>query len=119
MLSKKKKLGILSIGLIAFAVAVMAAYSVYSNVAGVTLNYQVALTIPSVSGSTITLQAAVTNNGNPVGSGMTVHFWLSNVNGDLGDYLGYAYTDGNGNAWMTYNANNNGDWYFRARVDVP
>jgi uncharacterized membrane protein YeaQ/YmgE (transglycosylase-associated protein family) len=115
----RKKMGILSLGLITLVGAVMAAYSVYSNVAGVTLNYQVTLTIPSVEGSVIHLQAAVTYNGNPVGANWMVHFWRTDSGGTPIEYLGYSYTDGNGNAWKDYSAGSNGDYYFIARVDVP
>lgn len=112
---KSSMIAIAVIAMVCVGVA-YAAYSVYSPVAGITVDNQVAITSLTNSGSTITMWATVT----PAASGITVHFWRCDSGGTPLDYLGSATTDGNGNAGpITYTAGANGNYYFNARADIP
>ena len=113
-MNKKSVVAIILAMLVCVGVA-YAAYSVYSPVAGITVDNQVAITSLTNSGSTITIIATVT----PAASGITVHFWRCDSGGTPLEYLGSAPTDGSGNAPMTYTATANGDYYFKARADIP
>lgn len=120
MMKMSRKSGIVAIALIALMCVgvAYAAYYVYSDVVGITLSYQVTLTILSHDGSTIHLKATVTDNS-VAANGMTVHFWRTDSGGSEIEYLGSDTTDVPGIALKDYAATGNGDYYFRARLDVP
>lgn len=107
--------------LLCIAAASLAAYSyiwVASNRVHVDIQYAVNLST-SVSDSSITLNAAVTNNGVPVRAGIVVDFYYS-VNGGV-DWVYFAtqLTNAGGAAQAIYTATVNGGYDFKAVVTVP
>jgi len=102
--------------------AAYAAYTIYSSVVGVTLNYDVAITGISYSGSTISVTVNVWdyNKGIAV-PGAYVYLWEANNVGMSGEtkYGSYGPTDGSGNIVITYTGTANAAYYFQAEYDVP
>lgn len=97
------------------------AYSMFwvtSNTVHVDSQYNVVLS-SSVSFSTVTLNAAVTNNGAPVGSGITVDFYYSTNGGVDWTYFNTGFTDAGGVAHAVYTVIANGGYDFRAVVTIP
>lgn len=78
--------------------------------------YQVDLT-HSVADSNVTLDVAVSNNGNPVGAGYVVDFYYS-VYGSEWTHFDTQTTDASGLAQSTYAITANGSYDFRAVVTI-
>ena len=106
----------LAIILVGISVA-YAAFTVYSNVKYVKMDYAVSLDA-SQSGSVVTLTAHLTDRGNPV-SGKTVYFYTCDSGGGNRALIGSDDTDGGGDAVLAYSVTANGDYYFIAGYDVP
>ncbi len=99
----------------------LAAYGyifVTSNSVRVEMQYGVTLSTVSVVDSTVTLNAAVTNNGSPVRAGINVDFYYS-LNGGDWTYFASDLTDTGGVAQAIYNVTIPGGYDFRAIVTVP
>ena len=99
----------------------LAAYGmiwVPSNVAHVDMQYEVNLSVLSVVGSEITLNAAVANNGNPVGAGIGVDFYYSLDGGDW-TYFATQSTDAGGVAQAQYTVTVIGGYDFQATAVIP
>ena len=118
--SKKKVLRVVL--LVCFAgvlsAATYGAIFIASNQIHVDVLYAVDLS-HTVADSDVTLDAAVTNDGIPVGAGYTVDFYVSADGG-----IGWAHfdsqpTDVNGVATTTYTATTNGGYDFKAIATVP
>jgi hypothetical protein len=88
-----------------------------SAVVHVDMQYSVVLS-NSVADSAVTLNAAVTNNGNPVRAGINVDFYYS-LNGGAWTYIDSQLTDAVGVAHATYLVMVNGGYDFKAIVTVP
>lgn len=88
-----------------------------SNVVHVDMQYAVVLS-NSVADSTVTLNAAVTNSGNPVRAGINVDFYYALNGGDY-TYFTSQLTDAGGVAQAIYTGTVNGGYDFRAIVTVP
>ena len=97
--------------------AVYGMFWVTSNVVHVDVQYTVVLS-SSVSNSDITLNAAVTNNGSPVGAGINVDFYYS-LNGDPWTHFATQPTDAGGVAQAIYAVTGNGGYDFNAIATVP
>lgn len=89
-----------------------------SNVVRVDVQYAVELSILSVEDSQITLNAAVTNNGDAVRAGITVDFYCS-VDGGYWTFFATSFTDAGGNAQAIYTVFYNGAYDFQAIVTIP
>lgn len=121
MLKTSRKPLLVAVLLLCIAAGGFAAYSylfVTSNVVHVDVQYVAALTA-SVTGSTITLDAAVTNNAVPVGAGLNVDFYYSIDAGVTWTYFASQLTDSGGMAQAIYTVTVNGAYDFRAVVTVP
>ena len=88
-----------------------------SNVVHVDMQYTVVLS-SSVADATVTLNAAVTNNGYPVRAGINVDFYYS-LNGVDYTLFTSQLTDTDGVAQAIYPAAFNGGYDFKAIVTVP
>ena len=89
-----------------------------SNQVHVDIQYEVDLSV-IVTDSEIDLEAAVSNNGSPVGSGFIVDFYVSADGGVGWAHFDSQSTDGSGVASTTYTATTNGAYDFKAIVTVP
>ena len=89
-----------------------------SNSVHVDIQYSNALSY-SVTDSTVTLTAAVTNNGNPVAAGYNVDFYVSADGGTMWSNFASQSTDSGGVAQATYTAMTNGGYDFYATATVP
>ena len=89
-----------------------------SNSVHVDIQYSVTLS-NSVIDSEITLNAAVSNNGSPVGAGYNVDFSYSVDGGTNWIWFDYQPTDTAGVAQTIYTATTNGGYDFQAIVTVP
>ena len=121
MLKTSRKSLLVAVLLLCIAASGLVAYSylfVTSNVEHVDMQYAAALS-SSVTDSTVTLDAAVTNNGSPVRAGITVDFYLSIDGGANWTPLGSQQTDSGGIARAVYAATYNGGYDFKAVVTVP
>jgi hypothetical protein len=97
-----------------------AAFWVTSDPVHVSVNYAVVLS-SSVVDSSVTLNAAVTNNNNPVEAGIGVDFYYS-LNGGPWTYFATYQTGNNGVAGVAqaiYTATANGGYDFEAIVSIP
>jgi hypothetical protein len=106
--------------LLCIAGASSAAYCylfVTSNTKHVDMQYKVDLST-SVTDSSITLNAAVTNNGILARAGITVDFYYS-LGGGPWTYFATQLTDAAGLAQATYTATTNGGYDFEAIITVP
>ena len=83
----------------------------------VDMQYAVSLEA-SVAGSQVTLTATVTNNGLPAGAGIQVDFFDSVDEGTTYYDFAYAYTDANGVAQVTFVAEYNGSFDFKAIATI-
>jgi hypothetical protein len=90
-----------------------------SNQVSVSIQYAVQLLPPSVSDRSITLNAAVTNNGVPARDGLAVDFYYSIDGGVNWTYFATQFTDTGGVAQAVYTAPYNGVYDFKAVVTVP
>jgi hypothetical protein len=88
-----------------------------SNSVHVDVQYEVDLT-HSVVDSEVTLNAAVSNNGNPVGAGYAVDFYYS-VDGSEWTYFDTQITGDLGLVQSTYVLTTNGGYDFQAIVTIP
>jgi hypothetical protein len=89
-----------------------------SNSVHVDIQYSNALSM-SVTDSTVTLTATVTNNGNPVGAGYNVDFYISADGGAVWYNFASQLTDSSGIAQVVYTATTNGGYDFYATATVP
>lgn len=92
-------------------------FFVESNQVHVDMHYETVLSV-SVVDSTVTLDAAVTNNGNPVRAGINVDFYVSYEGGGYG-WFANQLTDANGVAQAIYTAAGVGGYDFKATATVP
>lgn len=83
----------------------------------VDVEYQVDLT-HTVQDTLVTLDATVSNNGNPVGANYAVDFYYS-VYGSEWTYFDTQYTDASGHVQSTYSITANGSYDFRAIATIP
>jgi len=90
---------------------------VASNSVHVDVQYEVGLT-HSIMDSEVTLNAAVSNNGNPVGAGYTVDFYYS-VDGSEWTYFDTQITDDLGLVQSIFVITTNGSYDFRAIITIP
>ena len=90
---------------------------VESNSVHVDVQYEVDLTY-SVVDSEVTLNAAVSNNGSPVGAGYAVDFYYS-VDGSEWTYFDTQITGDLGLVQSTYILATNGGYDFQAIVTIP
>jgi hypothetical protein len=90
---------------------------VESNSVHVDVQYEVDLTY-SVEDSEVTLNAAVYNNGSPVGAGYAVDFYYS-VDGSEWTYFDTQITGDLGLVQSTYILTTNGGYDFQAIVTIP
>jgi len=88
-----------------------------SDLVHVEMQYAVALSV-SVVDSSVTLDAAVTNNGSPVREGLSVDFYCSYNNGGFAWFANQP-TDVDGVAHTTFTTTINGGYDFKAYVNVP
>jgi hypothetical protein len=88
-----------------------------SNSVHVDVQYEVDLTY-SVVDSEVTLNAAVSNIGSPVGAGYTVDFYCS-IDGSEWTYFDTQITDDLGFVQSTYVLTTNGGYDFQAIVTIP
>lgn len=98
--------------------ATYGAIFITSNQVRVDVQYFVDLSI-TVEDSEITLAATVTNNGNPVGSGYVVDFYVSADDGAIWVHFDSQITNGQGIAQTTYITTSNGGYDFKAIATVP
>jgi hypothetical protein len=91
---------------------------VSSNWVHVDIQYSNVLSM-SVTDSAVTLTATVTNNGNAVGAGYNVDFYISTDGGTTWGYFATELTDSSGIAQVVYTAISNGGYDFSATVTVP
>lgn len=120
MLKTSRRPLLVAVLLLCIAASGLVAYSylfVASNLAHVDMQYAATLTT-SVTDSTVTLNAAVKNNGSPVRAGMTVDFYCS-VDGGPSTYFATSLTDTGGVAQTTYAATYNRGYDFQAIVTIP
>lgn len=89
-----------------------------SNQVRVDIQYAATLEY-SVADSTVTLTAAVTNNGISVGVGYNVDFYVSVDGGTTWSNFASQPTDNTGVAQAVYTAMTNGGYDFYATVTVP
>jgi hypothetical protein len=89
-----------------------------SNSVHVDIQYSNALSY-SVTDSAVTLTATVTNNGNPVGAGYNVDFYVSADGGTIWANFASQSTDSAGIAQVVYTATTNGGYDFYATATVP
>ena len=89
-----------------------------SNSVHVDIQYSVTLS-NSVVDSEITLNAEVSNNGNPVEAGYNVDFYYSVDGGTTWVYIDSQLTDRFGVAQAIFEATTNGGYDFQAIVTVP
>jgi hypothetical protein len=120
MLKTSKKallIAVLSLCIVASGYVAYSYLFVSSNVVSVNMQYSVALS-SSVTDSTVTLTATVTNGGSPVRAGIVVDFYAS-IDGAPSSYFATALTDANGLAQTTYAVLYNGGYDFQAIVTIP
>lgn len=121
MLKVPRKSLLVVVLLLGIAGGSFAAYSMFwvsSNVVHVDMQYAVVLSSSSIVDSSITLSAAVTNNGSPVRAGIGVDFYYS-LNGGDWTYFTTQYTGAGGVAQAIYLVTANGGYDFEAIVTIP
>ena len=119
-ISKKALLRIVllsSLGAAALLTVAYAAMFIGSNPVHVDVDYQVALT-STVTGTTIDLEAVVSNMGSPVGAGIVVDFYYS-VYGSTPALFDTQTTDASGHVQSTYSITANGSYDFQAIATIP
>lgn len=125
--TKRRKMLIASIVMLAIACTATAAYAefiVTSNIVEVTRPaYTVQLSIvedPTIL-NTVDLNATVTSTSPVVG--LTVTFWTNATSAIPGPEtwtsIGTSLTNSSGNAWETYTVIGSGPWDFEATVNAP
>jgi hypothetical protein len=113
--SRKSLLVIVS--LLCIAGSSLAGYGTFwvtSNIVHVDVQYAVALSY-SVRRNRVSLTAAVTNNGSPVGAGINVEFYYSLNSGEW-TYFTTQPTNHRGVARATYRITVDGEYDFKATV---
>jgi hypothetical protein len=91
---------------------------IVSNSVHVDVQYSVNLS-HTVKDSVVTLNAAVSNNGNPVGNGYIVDFYYSVDGGANWVHFDSRLTDVTGVVQTIYTATTNGGYDFRAIASIP
>jgi hypothetical protein len=117
----RKKSLLLILSMLCVVGSCFVAYGLYwvsSDPLHVDLQYSVVLSNPSVTGSKITLNAAVTYNGSPVGAGLNVDFYYS-LNGAAWANFDSKTTDAGGVAQSVFDSTTNGSYDFMATVTIP
>jgi len=89
-----------------------------SNSVHVDVQYLVDLS-HSVMDSEVTLDAIVSNNGDPIGNGYIVDFYYSIDSGANWIYFDTQITDDTGTVQSTYILTENGSYDFRAIATIP
>jgi hypothetical protein len=121
MLKTSRKSLLIVVLLLCIAGGSLTAYSVFwvsSNVVHADVQYTVVLSSSSLVDSTITLSAAVTNNGAAVRAGIGVDFYYAVDGGDW-TYFTTQYTNAGGIAQAVYTVMANGGYDFQAIVSIP
>lgn len=98
--------------------ATYGAIFITSNQVRLDIQYLVDLSI-IVEDSEVTLAATVTNNGNPVGAGYVVDFYVSADDGVIWVHFDSQTTNGQGIAQTTYITTTNGVYDFKAIATIP
>lgn len=117
--SKKILLRIVLFSSLAAALLAVAYATIFiaSDPVHVDAEYQVDLT-HTVQDALVTLDATVSNNGNPVGANYVVDFYYS-VYGSDWTYFDTQYTDASGQVQSTYSITANGSYDFKAVATIP
>jgi hypothetical protein len=113
----RKKSLLLILSLLCVAGGCFVAYGMFwvsSDPLHVVVQYSVTLSNPTITGSQITLNAAV----NPVVAGFNVDFYYS-LNGGAWTYFDSKPTDAGGIAQSVFVANQNGAYDFMATATIP
>jgi len=121
LLKTSKKSLLIVAAILCIAGSSLTAYAAFwpeSNVVHVDMQYSVALT-STVGNSVVTLNAAVTNNGLPVGAGIIVDFYYSTDGRVNWNYINTGSTDTGGVAQATYTVTVNGGYDFKAIATIP
>jgi hypothetical protein len=117
--SKKTLLRIVLLSSLAIALSAVTYATIFiaSNSVHVDVEYQVDLTI-TVQDTLVTLDATVSNNGNPVGPNYVVDFYYS-VYGSDWTQFDTQLTDDSGQVQSTYSITANGSYDFQAIATIP
>ena len=121
MLKTSRKSLLVAVLLLCIAASGLVAYSylfVASDPVHVDMQYAATLTA-TVADSTVTLNAAVTNNGLPVRAGINVDFYYSIDGGVNWNLFASQLTDAGGLAHAVYATIYNGGYDFKAVVTIP
>jgi hypothetical protein len=117
--SKKTLLRIVLLSLLAAALLAVTYATIFiaSDSVHVDVEYQVDLTY-TVQDTLVTLDATVSNNGNPVGANYVVDFYYS-VYGSNWAQFDTQTTDASGHVQSTYSITANGSYDFQAIATIP
>lgn len=121
MINSNKKL--LRVAILLCAVGALIAATcglifINSNSVHVDIQYSNTLSY-SIADSAVTLTAEVSNNGNPVGAGYNVDFYVSADGGTNWQNFASPSTDSSGIAQAVYTATTNGGYDFYATATIP
>ena len=118
--SNKKLLYFVILLCAAGAISAVTCGMIFINSSSVHVDIQYVNTLSySVADSAVTLTATVTNNGNPVGAGYNVDFYVTGDGGVNWYNFASQLTDGSGVAQVVYTATTNGGYDFYATATVP